>query len=63
MAVHPGIIPGWPGYLRILGYLVKGGWHTAVHPRIIQGWPSYMGIPRYLDKGEYMAVYPGIIPG
>ena len=25
MTVHPGIIPGWPGYLGILGYLDKGG--------------------------------------
>ena len=23
--VHPGIIPGWPGYLGIPGYLDKGG--------------------------------------
>ena len=25
MAVHPGIIPGWPGYLGIPRYLDKGG--------------------------------------
>ena len=25
MAVHPGIIPGWTGYLGIPGYLDKGG--------------------------------------
>ena len=31
MAVHPGIIPGWPGYLGIPGYLDKGG-HMAGHP-------------------------------
>ena len=24
MAVHPGIIPGWRGYLGILGYFDKG---------------------------------------
>ena len=24
MAVHPGIIQGWPGHLGILGYLDKG---------------------------------------
>ena len=32
MAVHPGIIPGWPGYLGIPGYLDKGGAY---------GWPSW----------------------
>ena len=25
MAGHPGIIPGWPSYLGIPGYLDKGG--------------------------------------
>ena len=34
MAVHPGIIPGWPGYLGIPGYLNKGG-YMAVYPGII----------------------------
>ena len=32
MAVHPRIIPGWPGYLGIPGYLDKGGAY---------GWPSW----------------------
>ena len=30
MAVHPGIIPGWPGYLGITGYLDKGGIWLAI---------------------------------
>ena len=50
MAVHPGIIPRWPGYLGIPGYLDKGE-NTAVHPGIILVWPGYLGIPGYLDKG------------
>ena len=50
MAVHPGIIPEWPGYLGIPGYLDKGG-YMAVHPGIIPGWPGYLGIQGYLDKG------------
>ena len=50
MAVHPGIIPGWPGYLGIPGYLDKGG-HMAVHPGIILGWSGYLGILGYLNKG------------
>ena len=63
MTVHPGIIPGWPCYLGILGYLDKGvydcpswdnpgilgqGGYMTVHPGIIPGWPGY---PGYLDKG------------
>ena len=30
MAVHPGIIPGWPGYLGIPGYLDKGGIRLSI---------------------------------
>ena len=30
MAVHPGIIPGWPGYLGIPGDLDKGGIWLAI---------------------------------
>ena len=52
MAVHRGIIPGWPGFLGTPGYLDKwGGGHMAVHPGIIPGWTCYLGISGYLDKG------------
>ena len=53
--IHPGIIPGWPGYLGIPGwpgylgipgYLDKGGIRLS-----ILGWPRYLEIPGYLDKG------------
>ena len=30
MAVHPGIILGWPGYLGIPGYLDKGGIRLSI---------------------------------
>ena len=50
MAVHPGIIPRWPGYLGISRYLNKGE-YMGVHPGINTGWPGYLGISRYLDKG------------
>ena len=45
MAVHPEIIPGWPGYLG------RTGGYMAIHPGIIPGWPGYLGIPGYLNKG------------
>ena len=43
MAVLPGIISGWPGYLGIPGYLDKGGC-MAVLPAIIPRWPGDLGI-------------------
>ena len=60
-AVHPGIIPGLPGYLGIPGYLDKG----------VYGCPSWdnpemarlLGNPGILGQGGHMAVHPGIIPG
>ena len=62
MAVLPGIIPGWPGYLGIPGYLDKGG---------VYGCPSWdnpgmarlLGNPGILGQGGYMAGHPRIIPG
>ena len=75
MAVHPGIIPGWPGYLGIPGYLDKGG-YMAVHPGIlgqgeVYGCPSCdnPGMARFTWESRdtwtrgYTAGHPGIIPG
>ena len=61
MAVHPGIIPGWPGYLGIPGYLDKGvyscpSWNNPKMARLL-------GNPGILGEVGYMAVYRGIIPG
>ena len=50
MAVHPGIIPGWSGYLGIPEYLDKGGAY---------GYPSWdnpgmdrlLGNPGILEQG------------
>ena len=56
MAVHPGIIPGWPCYLGIPGYLDKGG-YMAVLPGIILGWPGYLGNLGYLDKGGVCGLF------
>ena len=79
MADHPGIIPGWPGYLGIPGYLDKGGayswpsWDKSrdTWTRGVYGCPSWnnpwmarlLGNPGILGKGGYMAVHAGIIPG
>ena len=55
MAVYPGIIPAWPGYLGIPRYLDKGGTY---------GWPFWdnpgmarlLGNPRILGKGGGICV-------
>ena len=52
MALLPGIIPGWPGYVGIPGYLDKEGWAYGCPSEIIPRSPGYLGIPGYLDKGE-----------
>ena len=58
MAGLSGIIPGWPGYLGIPGYLEKE--EAYVYP----SWDN-PGMARLLgkDRGGYMAIHPGIIPG
>ena len=61
MAVHPGIIPGWPDYLGIPGYLNKGvyiciSWDNP-------GMARLLGNPGILGQGGYKAAYPAIIPG
>ena len=49
MAVHPGIIPGWPGYLGIPGYLATGGGVFGCpswdNPGMDRGDIIYMAIP------------------
>ena len=47
MAVHPGIIPGWPGYLGILGYLDKGGCPSWDNP----GMARLLGNPWIIGQG------------
>ena len=65
MAVHPGIIPGWPGYFEIPGYLDKGGgaygcpsWDNPGMARLLEN-PGILG----KGGGGHMAVHAGIIPG
>ena len=61
MAGHPGIIPGWPGYLGIPGYLDKG--EAYVYPSWDNpGMARLLGNPGILEQGGYMAVHSGIIP-
>ena len=61
MAVNPGIIPGWPRYLGIPGYLDKGvydcpSWDNPEMARLL-------GNPGIVGQGGYMADQHGIIPG
>ena len=60
MAIHPGIILGWPGYLGI-----RDTWTREVY-----GYPSwdYLGMARLLGNpgilgqgGRHTAVHPGIV--
>ena len=49
MAVHPVIIPGWPDYLGISGYLDKGvySWSSWDNP----GMARLLGNPGILGQG------------
>ena len=75
MAVYPGIIPGWPGYLGIPGFLDKGGrygrksWDNPGMARLL-GNPVILGQDRLLgnpvilgQERGHTAVHPRIIPG
>ena len=49
-AVHPGIIPGWPGYLGIPGYLDKWGVYGC--PSLDnRGMARLLGNPVILGQG------------
>ena len=74
MAVHPGIIAEWPGYMGIPGYLDKGGAYGCpsrdTWTREVYSCPScdnlgmarLLGNSGILGQGGYMAAYPGVIP-
>ena len=62
MAVHPGIIPGWPSYLGIPRYLTRGGLYgylSLVNPSMAK----LLGNPGIRGQGRVYGSPSWDIPG